>query len=204
MLKNKWVKEVLEWVMCFIIAYAVYLIINYFIGTIAGIKQASMYPTAKDGDRVVISRRVLFNKSINRADVVILEAPLDVENNNEKFAIYEEKTGIGLFTYKIMGVGKRSYIKRVIGLPGEHIYIAETGEVYIDNKILDEPYLIEGLKTPRTGNYYDVMIPEGYIFVMGDNREGSKDSRELGLIPIDKVEGKVLTRIWPLNKIGNL
>ena len=204
MLKNKWVKEILEWVICFVIAYAIYLVINYFIGTIAGIKQASMYPTAKEGDRVIISRRVLFNKSINRSDVVILEAPLDVEVNEDVFAIYEDKTGLDYFTYNVMGLGKRSYIKRVIGLPGEHIYIAETGEVYIDNKLLDEPYLVEGLKTPRMGNYYDVEIPEGYVFVMGDNREGSKDSRELGLIPISKIEGKVVTRIWPLNKIGSL
>ena len=92
--------------------------------------------------------------------------------------------------------------RKVIYLPGEHIYIAETGEVYIDDKLLDEPYLVEGLKTPRMGDYYDVEIPEGYVFVMGDNREGSKDSRELGLIPIEKVEGKVVIRIWPLNKIG--
>ena len=202
MLKNKWVKEILEWAICFVIAYAIYLVINYFIGTIAGIKQASMYPTAKEGDRVIISRRVLFNKSINRSDVVILEAPLDVEINENVFAIYEDKTGLGYFTYNVMGLGKRSYIKRVIGLPGEHIYIAETGEVYIDDKLLDEPYLVEGLKTPRMGDYYDVEIPEGYVFVMGDNREGSKDSRELGLIPIEKVEGKVVIRIWPLNKIG--
>lgn len=202
MLKNKWVKEILEWAICFVIAYAIYLVINYFIGTIAGIKQASMYPTAKEGDRVIISRRVLFNKSINRSDVVILEAPLDVEINEDVFAIYEDKTGLGYFTYNVMGLGKRSYIKRVIGLPGEHIYIAETGEVYIDDKLLDEPYLVEGLKTPRMGDYYDVEIPEGYVFVMGDNREGSKDSRELGLIPIEKVEGKVVIRIWPLNKIG--
>ena len=201
-MKNGWIKEILEWVLCFIIAYAIYLVINYFIGTIAGVKQSSMYPTSKEGDRVVISRRVLFNKSINRSDVVILEAPLDVENNEEDIAVYEDKTGLDYFVYNIMGIGKRSYIKRVIGLPGDHLYIAETGEVYINNEVLEEPYLVEGLKTPRTGNYYDIHIPEGYVFVMGDNREGSKDSRELGLIPIDKIEGKVLTRIWPLNKIG--
>lgn len=204
MLKNKWVKEILEWVLCFVIAYVIYLVINYFIGTIAGVKQSSMYPTSKEGDRVVISRRVLFNKTLNRGDVVILEAPIDVEENTTDYAVYERKTGLDYFTYKIMGLGKRSYIKRIIGLPGDHLYIAETGEVYINNEILAEPYLVEGLKTPRTGNYYDVEIPEGYVFAMGDNREGSKDSRELGLIPIDRVEGKVVLRIWPLNKIGNL
>ena len=110
MLKNKWVKEILEWAICFVIAYAIYLVINYFIGTIAGIKQASMYPTAEEGDRVIISRRVLFNKSINRSDVVILEAPLDVEINENVFAIYEDKTGLGYFTYNVMGLGKKSYI----------------------------------------------------------------------------------------------
>ena len=204
MLKNKWVKEILEWVLCFVIAYAIYLVINYFIGTIAGVKQSSMYPTSKEGDRVVISRRVLFNKSLNRSDVVILEAPIDVESNETDYAVYENKTGLDYFTYNVMGLGKRSYIKRVIGLPGDHLYVAETGEVYINEELLDEPYLVEGLKTPRTGNYYDIEIPEGYVFVMGDNREGSKDSRELGLIPINKIEGKVVIRIWPLNKIGSL
>lgn len=204
MLKNNWVKEILEWVLCFIIAYAIYLVVNYFIGTIAGVKQSSMYPTSKEGDRVVVSRRVLFSKNINRSDVVILEAPIDVAENDTNFAVYENKSGLDYFTYNIMGLGKRSYIKRVIGLPGDHLYISENGEVYINDKLLEEPYLVDGLKTPITGNYYDIQIPEGYYFVMGDNREGSKDSRELGLIPDEKIEGKVVLRIWPLNKIGKI
>ena len=201
-MEKGWIKEIFEWVLCFIIAYAIYLVLNYFIGTIAGVKQASMYPTAKEGDRVLISRRVLFNKDIQRSDVVIVEAPLDGIEQKDNFAIYQERTGMSYFTYKVMGIGKKSYIKRVIGLPGEHILIAETGEVYIDGTILNEPYLIKDLKTPRMGNHYDVQIPEGYVFVMGDNREGSKDSREFGLIPLDRIEGKVVTRIWPLNKLG--
>ena len=188
--------------LCFIIAYAIYLVLNYFIGTIAGVKQASMYPTAKEGDRVLISRRVLFNKDIQRSDVVIVEAPLEGIEQKDNFAVYQERTGMSYFTYKVMGIGKKSYIKRVIGLPGEHILISEIGEVYIDGTILNEPYLVKDLKTPRMGNHYDVQIPEGYVFVMGDNREGSKDSREFGLIPLDRIEGKVVTRIWPLNKLG--
>lgn len=203
-MKNTWIKEIGEWILCFIIAYLIYLVINHFLGTIAGIRQSSMYPTAKEGERVLIARRVLFNKSISRADVVILEAPIANANLEDRVAIYEENHGIKYLTYNIMGVGKRSYIKRVIGLPGEHLYISDTGEVYINNEILEEAYLTDNLKTPRSGDFYDVDIPEGYIFVMGDNREGSKDSRELGLIPINKVEGKVIVRIWPINKIGKL
>ena len=203
-MKNNWLKETGEWILCFIIAYAIYLVINYFIGTIAGIKQSSMFPTAKEGERVVISRRILFNKTINRKDIVIIEAPLDALHDDSDIACYEQKNGIDYFVYNIMGLGKRSYIKRVIGLPNEHLEIRKDGYVYINEVKLDEPYLVECLKTPITGKYYDVQIPEGYVFVMGDNRDGSKDSREFGLIPINKVEGKVITRIWPLNKIGKI
>ena len=201
-MKTSWLKEAGEWILCFVIAYVIYLVINYFLGTIAGVKQSSMYPTSKEGDRVLISRRVLFNKTINRKDVVIIEAPLETDSNDSIIAKYNKKSGLAYFTYNIMGIGKRSYIKRVIGLPKEHLFISEDGEVYINDELLEEKYLVEGLKTPRTGSYYDVNIPEGYVFVMGDNREGSKDSREFGLIPLEKVEGKVVIRIWPLNKIG--
>lgn len=203
-MKNKWIKEVGEWIICFIIAYAIYLVLNYFVGTIAGVKQSSMYPTSKEGDRVLISRRVLFNKSLSRGDVVIVEAPLDTEDNTSKIAQYEERKGLNNFVYKVMGFGKKSYIKRIIALPGEHIYISEQGDVYINDELLEEKYLVEGLKTPRLGDVYDTVVPEGYVFVMGDNREGSKDSRAFGAIPIDKVEGKVIIRIWPLNQIGSI
>ena len=67
--------------------------------------------------------------------------------------------------------------------------------------MLEEKYLPEGTITPITGDYYDLKIPEGYIFVMGDNRATSRDSREFGVVPLDKVEGIVHIRIWPLNKM---
>lgn len=203
-MKTNWLKEIGEWVVCFVIAYAIYLVISSIFGTIAGIKQSSMYPTAKEGDRVLISRRVLYSKTLSRGDVVIIEEPIGSATKEDPIAKYEKKTGLSYFVYNIMGLGKRSYIKRIIGLEKEHLYISEDGDVYINDEKLEESYLVDGLKTPRTGEVYDVVIPEGYIFVMGDNREGSRDSREIGLIPVEKVEGKVVTRIWPLTKIGKL
>ena len=73
----------------------------------------------------------------------------------------------------------------------------------MNDKELSEVYL-NGIKTPRRGDYYDVVIPKGYIFAMGDNREGSSDSREFGCIPLDKVEGRVSIRIWPLSEFGKI
>lgn len=206
-------REIAEWVICFIIAYVLYLILNYFVGTISGVKQVSMYPTAKEGERVILQRTVLFKHELKYGDIITFEAPLAksdnflVEPNNEKptskVAEYAEYTGFNSFLHNFIGIDKVSYIKRVIGLPGDNIYVSESGEVYRNGEKLDEPYLRDGI-TSRSGNYINVDVPEGSVFVMGDNRLESKDSRVFGCIPIDKVNGYVVCRVWPLNRLGKL
>ena len=115
------------------------------------------------------------------------------------------KDGVMTFvTHDLLEITKVSYIKRVIGIAGDHIRISSDGEVYINEQKLNETYLVEGVTTPRTGEFYDLIVPDGYIFAMGDNRGGSSDSREFGCIPLDKVEGRVTYRIWPLNKFGKI
>lgn len=205
-MKNKIIKEILDWAICIVIAYVLYLIINYFFGTVSGVKQSSMYPTAKQGDKLVISRRVIAPKGIKRGQIVTLEAPifgvgLDSKDN---IALYPEYTGFTNFAYHIIGIGKKSYVKRVIALEGEHIFISEDGKVYINDELLEEDYVPDSVNTIRSGDYYDLVVPKNCVFVMGDNREESADSRSFGAIPIDKIEGNVICRIWPLNKIGKL
>lgn len=205
-MKNRVVKEILDWVVCIIIAYILYLIINYFFGTVSGVKQSSMYPTAKQGDKLIISRRVIKAKEIKRGQIITLEAPIFVSGMEDKSdkAQYPEYTGVTNFAYHVMGIGKKSYIKRIIALEGEHIYISEDGKVYINDNELEEIYLSQDVKTIRNGDYYDMVVPEGCVFVMGDNRAESADSRVFGAVPMDKIEGNVICRIWPLNKIGKL
>lgn len=205
-MKNKVIREILDWIVCIVIAYILYLIINYFFGTVSGVKQSSMYPTAKQGDKVVIARRVIKPKELERGQIVTLEAPLfgaglEIKDN---IALYPDYEGITNFAYRIMGIGKKSYIKRVIALEGEHIYISEEGTVYINDEPLEEDYLADNVITIRSGDFYDLTVPKGCVFVMGDNREESADSRTFGCVPIDKIEGNVVCRIWPLNKIGKL
>lgn len=198
-MNNKVKKEIWEWIVCFVVAYVIYLVLNYFIGTISGVKQVSMYPTVKEGEKVVISRRILWNKEIKRGDIVTIEAPISVDEKG--LSVYRKYSGISWVIHNFMGIGKISYIKRVIAVAGEHLYISEKGEVYINDKKIEENYLTEET-TPRIGNVYDIVIPKGYVFVMGDNRDESKDSRTFGAIPLKKVEGKVGIRVWPLNKMG--
>ena len=204
---GKILKEIAEWIICFIIAYIIYLVLNYFVGTISGVKQVSMLPTAVEVERLLIQRPTIFKKELNYGDIITFEAPLeDIAYNNEEenvIAQYEEHKGIDSFIYNFIGLGKMSYIKRVIGLPGDHIFVAEDGYVYRNDERLEEPYLKDGT-TNQAGSFIDIVVPDGTIFAMGDNRYASKDSRYFGCIPLDKVNGYVICRIWPLNKLGKL
>lgn len=214
MTKEKFKKEIIEWIFCFVIAYIIYLFINYFVGTISGVKQVSMKPTVNDGEKVLISRTIFNKKELKRGDIITFISP-DYENNNvitsqvktieneEAIAKYIDRNYIDSFFYYFIGYGKRSFIKRVIGLPGDHIKIDLNGNVYINNNLLDEPYL-KDVKTTITGNYTDVIVPKNSIFVMGDNRVQSMDSRSFGCIPFDKIDGYVISRVWPLDKMGNI
>lgn len=79
----------------------------------------------------------------------------------------------------------------------------EGGKVYLNGKELDEPYLRDGIQTEQKV-FTDIVVPENCIFVMGDNRPQSMDSRSFGCIPVEKVESKVVIRFWPLNKFGKV
>lgn len=205
---GKVLKEIAEWIICFIIAYIIYLLLNFFIGTISGVKQVSMLPTAVEGERLLIQRPTIFKKDLNYGDIITFEAPLEDniysdEEETDVVAKYQEHKGFDSFIYNFVGINKVSYIKRVIGLPGDHIVISDDGYVYRNNEKLEEPYLKDGA-TNQVGKFLDVVVPENSIFAMGDNRYESKDSRYFGCVPLDKVNGYVICRIWPLNKLGKL
>ena len=91
-------------------------------------------------------------------------------------------------------------IKRVVAVGGETIEIRDN-QVFVDGVPIDEPYLYPGTDMPDFG---PVAVPEGDVFVMGDNRNHSKDSRVFGAIPADSIVGKAFVRIWPLGRIGGL
>lgn len=201
-------KETLEWVVCIVIAYVIYLIINFFFGTISGVKQVSMFPTAKEGDKLLIQRTTVFKHTLERGEIITFEAPIDKGYYEELdptdvVAEYHDYNFFQNFLYKFVGIGKVSYIKRVIAVAGDHIVIDDDGNVFVNDEKLDEPYLHEN-NTPKLGVYTDLVVPEGYIYVMGDNRKESKDSRFFGCIPLKHVDGYVVTRIWPLNSFGKL
>ena len=206
------VKNIIEWCYCFVIAVVLAIVVRYFVGTPTIVKQVSMKPTLIENDRLILNRlAVTFNHKWKRGEIITFEAPSDsnvrLENADlsNPIAKYDNNPDslIEKFSYYVLEIGKMSYIKRVIGLPGEHVQIKD-GKVFINGKELEEKYL-NGIETgDMNGIFTDVIVPEGTLFVMGDNRPHSTDSRCFGCIPFAKIEGKVALRFWPLNKFGKV
>lgn len=209
---NDKVKNILEWIYCIVIAVVIAILIKYFVGTPTIVKQTSMWPTLEQNDRLILNRLPrTFGEMPERGDIITFEAPsnnstgLTAEEIDNPIAKYDNEptTWWGKFTYHVLEIGKESYIKRVIALPGEHVEIKD-GKIYINGEELDEPYLTDDVITEPTGVLNDFIVPENTVFAMGDNREGSKDCRAFGCIPLERIESKVVIRFWPLNKFGKV
>ena len=209
---NGRIKEVLEWVYCIVIAVALALLVRYFIGTPTIVQQSSMFPTLKEGQRLILNRIVRTTHTMpKRGDIITFEAPsktyvsaAEIDTNYPVAEYnYKFKNIFSNFRYHVLEIGKESYIKRVIALPGEHIKI-EDGKVYINGEQLNEDYLQDTVVTDLTGPFTDLTVPEGCVFAMGDNRPHSTDSRAFGCVPLEKIESKVWIRFWPLNLFGKV
>lgn len=157
-----------------IIVVVIVIGISFFIKPII-VKGSSMVPTLENKDYLLINKQAYNLGEPERGDIVVFP--------------HEE------------GDGEESlYIKRVIALPGDRLVI-KNGNVYINDELQEEEYI---KNAATTSGKIDFVIPEGEIFVMGDNRENSSDSRYFGTVTIDDVLGEVMVRLFPLNKIGSV
>ena len=211
-------KNILEWVVCIVIAVVLAIFIRHFLITPTIVQQESMFPTLVNNERLILNRwGRTFKQYPSYGDIVTFEAPSklfvtkDEVDEDYPVAKYEDNpTNIfSAFTYYVLEIGKKSFIKRVIGLPGDHIEI-KNGMVYRNGQLLDEPYLQSGVRTdPEVStdtqySFTDIVVPEGTVYCLGDNRTRSTDCRAFGCIPLEKIEGTVVFRFWPLSKFGGI
>lgn len=168
-------KEVMEWVKVFALAIVFALIITQFIKPTL-VRGASMYSTLEEGDYLIINRMSYKFKEQDRGDIIVFESDLKQDDGSIK-----------------------DLVKRVIGVGGDHVVI-ENSKVYVNDKELNEPYIHNEI----TEGDIDTVVPEGKVFVLGDNREISLDSRyeQVGFIDDSDILGKVVIRLYPFNKIG--
>ena len=166
----------LSWVrdLAFSVLIAVILIV--FIYQPVKVEGTSMMPTLTDQERIFINKFTyhLGLGSIDRGDMVVFWFPLDPS---------------------------KSYIKRVIGIPGDTVYI-DAGQVYVNGRLLTESYVPEDYRDRVTWEEHH--IPPGQYFVLGDHRSSSSDSRTWGFVTRDAIYGKAVFVYWPLKNIGRL
>lgn len=168
------------WIKDILIALVIGIVIIQFIKPTI-VKEHSMQPTLNENDYIFLSKQAYLFGVPKPGDIIVFHSDLETENHKEKLLI-----------------------KRVIGTPGDRIVIGDDGIVYRNGKALDEPYTLEPYT--RQADINEVTVPEGEIFVMGDNRQNSVDSRyaQVGLVPIDRIVGKAVFRLYPFNAIGPL
>lgn len=172
-------KDLLEWAAVLVAAVALALVFKAFLFQAFWIPSESMESTLQLQDRVLVNKVSYRLHDINRGDVIVFKRP-DLSPEDDV----------------------KDLIKRVIAVPGESIE-GRDGVIYIDGDRLIEPYL-QATVASTSFDFGPIPVEEGMLFVMGDNRERSYDSRYFGTIPQDDVRGRAFILFWPLDRIGGL
>jgi signal peptidase I len=175
--KHRTRRQIIEWSIVIGAAFLTAIILRVGVVQAFSIPSVSMERTLLVGDRVLVNKLSARGHTPHHGDVVVFKRPP-----------HEEAAAI------------KDLIKRVIGLPGDTVS-AEDGALYLNGKRLREPYLEPGTRTVIDSA---VTVPAGKVFVMGDNRTQSRDSRFFGPITIKSIIGKAFIRVWPPNRIGRI
>jgi signal peptidase I len=165
----------IEFLIILLVSFAlVFGFVRPFVVEAFYIPSESMVPTLKVGDRVLVNKFIYRFTEPERGDIIVFES---VEDSNEEL------------------------IKRVVGVPGDEISVRK-GKLLVNGERQKEPYVNK--KFPDTSSADPTRVPEGHVFVMGDNRANSRDSRYFGPVPDQKIEGEAFLRFWPPDRIGGL
>jgi len=180
-----------------LIALVLAVLVKTFAFQAFWIPSRSMAETLEVNDRVMVNKLAYRVGDVARGDVIVFDDPNGPSRDGESMlgSVWRNLTeSVGL------SAPKTEFIKRVIGLPGETLEI-HANQVLIDGEVIEEPYLDA---TIEMFDFGPVAVPEESVFVMGDNRSSSRDSRFFGAVPLDEVVGKALVLMWPPSRIGGL
>ncbi|MGW7786901.1 signal peptidase I [Streptomyces tricolor] len=195
------------------IALVLALLIKTFLVQAFSIPSDSMQNTLQQGDRVLVDKLTpWFGSEPERGEVVVFHDPdnwLAGEPTPTPNPVQKVLSWIGLMP----SAEEKDLIKRVIGVGGDTVECKGSGPLKVNGKALNEPYVYPG-NTPCSvddqGGQFKVKVPEGFIWVMGDHRQNSRDSRynqsdrNHGMVPVDKVVGRAIVKAWPINRWGTL
>jgi signal peptidase I len=190
--------------MTLILAGVIVGLVRVFVVQTFVIPSGSMEPGLQIGDRVIVSRLDYRFGSMQRGDVVVFDGDgvfADPEPSGSLLA----RVGRGVANALGSPVGETDFVKRVIGVAGDHVVCCDTeGRVTVNGHAVDEPYVHPGDVPSETP--FDVTVPAGRLWMMGDHRSSSADSRDHlgdpggGMVPVDRVVGRVVAVWWPWDR----
>lgn len=177
--RDLFIKEVIDWLVHIALAIVITLLIVNFVGQFTIVQGNSMLPTLKHNDILIIEKLTQRFSQLRQEDIIVIRIP------------------------ELLGEGKTYAVKRIVATEGQKITI-RVGQVFVDGTLLNETYTNGADIQITEGLHDDMTVPEGYIYVLGDNRlpGESKDSRTFGPVEINKVAGRVLFRLFPFNGLG--
>jgi len=185
--------EVVSITVVFFVAIFIGTIIISEVFTIAEVSNVSMQDTLVAGDKIYINKSAYWTKLPERGDIIVFLKGESLGGFFNKLKITTED----IYLRFAPQMRDNRLIKRVVGLPGDIIEI-KGGEVYTDYLLLNESYTKGKTYSHRAEG--KITVPEGSVFVMGDNRENSNDSRSFGFVELDSIEGRAVFRYWPFKR----
>jgi signal peptidase I len=180
------------------VAFVIAFLVKTFVAQAFFIPSESMVHTLEVGDRVLVSRMSYRLHDPRRGDIVVFTSPFDTQGS-DKDPLPSRVVHTVLESVGLRQPSTEDFIKRVIALPGETVE-GKDGKIFINGRQLVEPYLAE----EPVGDFPAKTIPPGQVWVMGDNRNRSSDSRVFGPIKESKIVGRAILRIWPVTRLGFL
>lgn len=182
-----------------LVAFLLAFLLRTFVLQVFYIPSSSMEPTLQVYDRMVVEKVSYHFREPRRGEIVVFEGETVAAPPTDEGVVARSLRGVGQFI-GVVPASARDFVKRVIGLPGDEIRI-EAGRVHVNGEPLNEPYVV----FEDASDYGPVVVPEGRLFFLGDNRPNSSDSRRsLGFVPMDQVVGRAAVIIWPLDHVGRL
>lgn len=184
-------REVREYLQAILLAVVLAMVIMTFIGRSFVVEGASMEPTLHNRERIIVEKISYRFRNPARGEVVVLKNPWRPDQSGMAAAVEAVRELVDF------SGSMRPYIKRIVAVGGDRVQI-RNGILHLNGKPIDEPYLNE----LAWSDYGPVTVPQGHVFVLGDNRNNSDDSRgSVGFLRVDRIVGRAWVRYYPLNKI---
>lgn len=173
---SSWQDTASDWFVSIIVAVALAFCIRTFLVEPYMVQGSSMYPTLVNNERLIVDKLSYYITEPQRGEIIVFRYPKDQS---------------------------RDFIKRVIAVGGDTVEM-RAGKVFVNGNMLEEDYIYkDDPKGPNMSDYRKSVVPEGHIFVLGDNRNNSEDSRfaDVDFVPLDLVKGRAVVAFWPIDKI---